>query len=107
MAERNELLDCIGKPIDLEASKCPLCGVVNMPWCDIAHLIPNAHSIVTSGHIWYYGDMPVTCGTACWDGPFGDTCGACRQAVLNTETALIGPNGMCHEDYPEEDEDVA
>lgn len=77
------ILDCVGKPIDIEASTCPVCGVVNLPWCDIEHLLPESDSTAESWDV--PGIGKVTCGTACWDSTWGDTCGACRNKIVNPE----------------------
>lgn len=84
-----------------EESKCPLCGVHNLVWHDMEKLsqltgVPIP-SVDVRGAVYTVEGEKVAHGTACWDAPFGDECGACLRTVLNQETALIGPNGMCHD----------
>ena len=78
---------------DFEPQRCPICGVINLPdlWQD-----DRIGSICVRGQKYRIAGETFAHGTGCWDSPFGDECGACLNTVINTETALIGPNGYCH-----------
>lgn len=82
-------------------SKCPICDIHNLVWSDAEkladHFGQELESVVPRGHVFNIGPYRVAIGSACWDAPFGDECGGCLNSILNTETALIGPNGMCHD----------
>jgi hypothetical protein len=84
-----------------EDSRCPLCGVYNITWDDmqVVSEITNTHipSVDVCGATYEVLDKKITCGTACWDAPFGDECGACCKTISNQETALVGSNGYCHD----------
>lgn len=93
-------MEAIIEELLTEESQCPICGVHNLVWSDAVRLA-EAHgqeleSIVPRGHTYNIGGTKVAIGSACWDAPFGDECGACLNNILNTETALIGAMGMCH-----------
>ena len=83
-----------------DEAKCPICGVTNLVWSDAVklaeHFDQKIDSITPRGYVYDIGGNKIAIGSACWDAPFGDECGACNAVVINDETAMIGPNGMCH-----------
>ncbi len=88
-----------------ESAACPMCGVYNLPWNDLAEALEIFETppdpVAPRGQTWDLpGGRKVTHGTACWDADFGDECGACLQTVMNLETCLCPPGGMGH-DWPE------
>ena len=83
-----------------QESKCPICGVHNIPWCDIEDLMTLTGIKVPScdvrGATYEYDGRKFTCGTGCWDSMFGDECGSCLNTVANAETSMSGFCGFEH-----------
>ena len=83
-----------------EESKCPLCGVHNIPWNEMQKLGELTNTVFPSidvrGATYDVNETKVAHGTACWDSNFGDECGSCLKVVMNPETALVSPGGMGH-----------
>lgn len=77
-----------------ENNRCPICGAINLTYHEEQELGINIPA-VRGGFVEFGGEVYCS-GTACWDSDFGDECGKCLNSIINTETALIGPMGMCH-----------
>lgn len=82
---------------------CPICGVVNLVWCDYARLLedhevdPEKYSSAVRGHTITLIEscdvagiatssesIKIAVGSGSWDSNFGDDCGSCLNHVINT-----------------------
>jgi hypothetical protein len=62
-----------------ESDRCPNCGAINL--LDFEGM-PDTF---VRGQTWDIDGETFAHGSACWDSPWGDECGACLRTIVNPD----------------------